>query len=197
MAMHVSVKTPDYLWCYDQVWTSQTHIRVRFWSSTIRPNGLLGLVLAPWSGAPNPIWLVGPCHTVLYIERGPAGSRYEVHLSRHSPPIFPFLIWEGAQPVTGSRHRLYCATIFTASTLISTERRCLAQMAPTSETAAGASTVTTAPTATALDGLWSYAPPLPFFPSLTLSRKGTRIYCFIYFWWMCTRSNEPNKNYEI
>jgi hypothetical protein len=46
--------------------------------------------------------------------------------------------------VTGSRHRLHCATGFTASTLISIERRCLAQMASTNENA---------PTTTAFDGL--------------------------------------------
>jgi hypothetical protein len=66
-----------------------------FWSPTIRPNDLLGLVLALWSGAPNPTWLVGPRHTALYIEVGTGRLRTRGSPQPPPPPTFPIPIWEG------------------------------------------------------------------------------------------------------
>jgi hypothetical protein len=40
-----------------------------------RPNALLGLDHVPWSGAPNPTWLVGPCHIAQYKEVGVLAAR--------------------------------------------------------------------------------------------------------------------------
>jgi hypothetical protein len=53
-----------------------------------RPTGPLSL--APWSGAPNPRWLVGPCHTALY--KGGGGHKLASRGSSPAtrpPPTFP------------------------------------------------------------------------------------------------------------
>jgi len=52
----------------------------------IWPNGLIGPCLAPWSGAPNPIWLVGPRRTALYKEVGAGGIVHELNSCHSSPP---------------------------------------------------------------------------------------------------------------
>jgi hypothetical protein len=65
--------------------------------------------------------------------------------------------------VTGSHHRLHCVTVFTAPSFLSPSTVAAgAQMAPpANETPAGASTVP-ATTTSALDGLRSHTPLLPF-----------------------------------
>jgi hypothetical protein len=58
------------------------------------PTAFWALFLASWSGAPNPIWLVGPRHTALYIE---VGGRLRTRGSPQ-PPLptdIPIPIWEG------------------------------------------------------------------------------------------------------
>jgi hypothetical protein len=65
--------------------------------------------------------------------------------------------------VTGSRHYLHCATVFTAPSFLSPSTVAAgAQMAPpANETLVGASTVPTT-TTSALDGLRSHTPLLSF-----------------------------------
>jgi hypothetical protein len=160
-----------------------------FLSPTIRPNGLLGLVLAPWSGAPNPTWLVGPRHTALYIEVG--ASRLE---ARGSPqPPFPIDIPDpdlrGAQPVTGSRHHLHSATTSPHRPLsLSTEHHCRTEDGVHERDSDYSDHY----------GLWRFAMLLHFnlFPSLTHGRC-TRVLLYVlwiknlYSYYLVPRSDEP------
>jgi hypothetical protein len=77
----------------------------------VRPNGLTGPCSRALIGGAQLYMVGGPTsHCAIYRGGGrPAlGTRFT--LSRHSPPIFPDPDLRGAQPVTGSRHRLHCAT---------------------------------------------------------------------------------------
>ena len=54
-----------------------------------KPNDLLGLGHAPWSGAPNPTWLLGPI-ALRYIKWwGPAAQRTRFTVSQSAPPTNP------------------------------------------------------------------------------------------------------------
>jgi hypothetical protein len=76
---------------YIQIWSKCLHLVNLVSVNLIRlsPKAELGLDLAPWSGAPNPTWLVGQHRTALYIELGADGSRHEVHPLPLFPPTFP------------------------------------------------------------------------------------------------------------
>jgi hypothetical protein len=122
--------------------------------SPLGPTAFWALFLAPWSETPNPIWLVGPRHTALYIEvGGSAGSDYEVDLSRHSHRHSPSRSERGVasdgKPPPSSLHRLPSPP--TVVELMAP---------PANETPASAST---AATTASMDGL-----RLLLFPSLSL-----------------------------
>jgi hypothetical protein len=66
---------------------------VRLISSSVGPTTHWALNLAPWSGAPYPKWLVGPCHTALYKEGGGRRLASRGSPPAHSPPTFPSPIY--------------------------------------------------------------------------------------------------------
>ena len=55
------------------------------WSPPIGPTAYWALASAPWSGAPNPNRLVGPCRTTHIKIGGDHGLSHEVGLGRHDP----------------------------------------------------------------------------------------------------------------
>jgi hypothetical protein len=86
-----------------------------------RPIGPLSLV--PWSGAPNPRWLVGPCHSALY--KGGGGHRLA---SRGSPPAthphrHSLFRSTGSAAVTGSSAAAATSSTVAALAQIGTSRR--------------------------------------------------------------------------
>jgi hypothetical protein len=108
-----------------------------------------------------------PSHCAIYRGGGRLALGTRFILSRHSPPIFPDPDPRGAQPVTGSRHRLHCTTTSLHRLLSPPNVTAGAQMASTNETPADASTTPTAPTTTAFDGLRLHTTPIPFLPFMS------------------------------